>query len=158
MLNLDKAQQYNRVPTAYQGHPMQQEVQVILANQSYIQELFFPNPVFSLMTWLDFANIFFSDFIWRNWGAPEHTFLLHKTKFKMKEDVKQQRAKGKGAEGKGKIRGQKRGQGQGQNHKLIFCPYYHTTRWYSLVDQFFFLQKVRRKLIFQNILLYYQVV
>ena len=41
----------------------------------------------------------------------------------MKEDVKQQRAKGKGAEGKGKIRGQKRGQGQGQgqNHKLIFC-------------------------------------
>ena len=50
MLNLDKAQQYNRVLTAYQGHPMQQEVQVILANQSYIQELFFPNPVFSLMT------------------------------------------------------------------------------------------------------------
>ena len=45
------------------------------------------------------------------------------TKFKMKEDVKQQRAKGKGAEDKGKIRGQKRGQGQGQgqNHKLIFC-------------------------------------
>ena len=124
MLNLDKAQQYNRVPTAYQGHPMQQEVQVILANQSYIQELFFPNPVFSLMTWLDFANIFFSDFIWRNWVATEHTFLLHKKKFKMKEDVKQQRAKGKGAEGKGKIRGQKRGQGQGQgqNHKLIFCP------------------------------------
>ena len=50
MLNLDKAQQYNRVPTGYEGHPMQQEVQVILTNQSYIQELFFPNPVFSLMT------------------------------------------------------------------------------------------------------------
>ena len=67
------------------------------------------------MTWLDFANIFFSDFIWRNWGAPEHTFLLHKTKFKMKEDVKQQRAKGKGAEGKGKNEGKGKGKGKTTN-------------------------------------------
>ena len=92
-MNLDKAQQYNRAPASHQGRPMQHKVQVILANQSYIQELLFPNPVVSLMTWLDFANIFFSDFI-------------HKTKLKMKEDVKQQGAKGKGAEDKGKIRGQ----------------------------------------------------